>query len=41
MFYLINTFSQQRCIQLIKSDSKGICNLTKDFYFNERLSKES
>ncbi len=29
----INTFIQQGCIKLIKSDSKDIYNVTKDFYF--------
>ncbi len=28
----MNTFIHQGCIQLIKSDSKDICNLTKYFY---------
>jgi len=28
------TFIQQRCIKLIRSDSKYIYNVTKDFYFN-------
>jgi len=29
----INTFIQQGCIQFIKSDSKEMYNVTKDFYF--------
>jgi len=29
----INTFIQEGCIQLIKSDSKDIYNVTKAFYF--------
>ncbi len=29
----MNTFIQQERINLIKSDSKGIFNVTKDFYF--------
>ncbi len=29
----INTFIQQGCFKLIKSDDKDICNVTKDFYF--------
>ncbi len=29
----INTFIQKGHIQLIKSDSKGIYNVKKDFYF--------
>ncbi len=29
----ITTFIQRRCIKLIKSDSKDIYNVTKDFYF--------
>ncbi len=35
VFFLneINIFIQQRCIKFIKSDSKDIYNLTKDFYF--------
>ncbi len=35
LFFLkvINTFIQQDCISLIKSDSKEIYNFTKVFYF--------
>ncbi len=29
----INTFIDQGCIKLIKSDSKDIHNVTNDFYF--------
>ncbi len=29
----INTFIQQGCFKLIKSDDKDICNVTKDFCF--------
>ncbi len=29
----INTFIQQGCFKLIKSDDKDICNITKYFYF--------
>ncbi len=31
-FKEINTFIQQGCIKLIKSDNKNINNVTKDFY---------
>jgi len=30
----MNTFIQQGHIKLIKSESKDIYNVTKDFYFN-------
>ncbi len=33
MWHEINTFFQQGCIKLIKSDSKDISNVTKDSYF--------
>ncbi len=29
----MNTFIQQECIKLIKSDSKDIYNIAKDLYF--------
>jgi len=31
--FLINTFTQQWCIQLVKIHSKDIYNALKDFYF--------
>ncbi len=31
--FLINTFTQQGCIKLMKSDTKDIYNVAKDFYF--------
>lgn len=33
-----NTSIQQRCIKLIKRESKNIHNVTKDFYFKEKDS---
>ncbi len=33
LFKESDTFIQQGCITLIKSDSKDIYNVTKDFYF--------
>ncbi len=33
LFKEINTLIQQKCIKLIKNDSKDIHNFTKDFYF--------
>jgi len=33
----MNTFIQQGGIKLIKSDSKDMYNVTKDFYFKEML----
>ncbi len=36
LFFFLNKsmlFSQQRCIKLIRSYSKDIYNVTKDFYF--------
>ncbi len=33
----MNTFIQQGCIKLIKSGSKDIYNVTKDFYFKYML----
>ncbi len=30
---IFNTVIQQRCIELIKSDSKDIYDVAKDFYF--------
>ncbi len=31
--FLVNYFIQQRCIKLIKSDSKGSYNTSEDLYF--------
>ncbi len=36
----INTFIQQRCINLIKSDSKDIYCITKEFYYKKSCSFE-
>ncbi len=34
----INTFNQQACIKVIKSDSKDIYNITKDLFSNKCFS---
>ncbi len=36
-FLEINTFIQQGCIKLIKSDITDIYNVTKDLYFKKML----
>ncbi len=38
LYCTINTLIQQGCIKLFKTDSKYICNATKDFYFKQMLS---
>ncbi len=40
----INTFIQQLCIKLIKSDSKDICNIKKkyiQFLLNQRILEKN
>ncbi len=36
--FLDNTFMQQGCIKLVKSDCKDIYNVLKDFYFKQILN---
>jgi len=37
VFKAVNTFIQQGCFKLIKSDNKDIYNVTRDFYFKYML----
>ncbi len=42
MIFFISIFIQQRCIKLIKGDSKDIYNITKDFYvLNKKIPTNS